>query len=222
MVQKLPHYKRVLFGRLLLGASLLLIACFVFAFVRKEGFAAGEDVAGQMLAAGVSGDDVRRLVKHLATFDPVGWQHTGETGSASSPAWGGAIGLVEPVATGWKKAFATHLSGAAHEMLQKSLAFPDAVFLFNAPNFTGELAVLPIETRSRSEIEFSALSHPTLAKIHLKYLAPARTVSALVPNGYKLVFLLANGARVSAVEGANPTVALTAPVAGVLLQKKDK
>lgn len=184
--------------------------------LRRERFAgdsssssSSNNVSAQMLASGTDPYVVRKFAAAVAAFDPYGWAHT-----PSAP-----VTVVNPVADGWKKAFNMHIASAAHAMLNNVLGFQQAAFVFGGTNYGGEMYVLPIELMSAPATEFNIESHRELLQTYLKWLAPARIISAVVPEGWTLVFKLENANDVVAKEGMHSSISITAPIQSILIKK---
>lgn len=165
-------------------------------------------VANQMLAGGADPYVVRKFASALAAFDAYEWSH-----APKAP-----VTVVGPVGDGWKKGLTMHVSDAVYNMLNTVLAFPHAVFIFGDQNFGGELYVLPIEMMTEPVVEFKRDGHRELINTYLKWLAPARILSAVVPPKRALIFHLTNGTEVIAKEGTHSALNITAPVERVVIK----
>jgi hypothetical protein len=195
-----------------------VVGVFIMLLNQKSAFERGHPrecfsdnkVSQQMLAAGADPYAIRKLAGALAVSDPAGWEYSGKA----------PVTVVGPVGDGWKKALTMQANDVSYGMLDAFLSFQHAVFIFGAANFMGELFVLPLETASEAAVEFGEKSHRQLLNTNLKWLAPARMLSVIVPPKRVVVFeLQQNVPDVIIKEGSHASISIIAPIKKIIVKK---
>jgi hypothetical protein len=205
----------------LLGSIILLILTIKFPFKFKESYSEEpllSSPGNTVVSAASSLDDAAKRAAEFFKFIP------GAGGANYSP--DKTIRMFPNPSQTWLLDYQTHMRKAVIKALDTLLMPPNTLCIFTAPNFGGNIVIVPYGHLSLSGATAvftnKEQGHIILFKEILKFTRPVggNGFSCVVPTGFKVEIGFENGApTLKLPEGAHASLTAPAPFANISISK---